>query len=284
MKDFELQEILNRIFKNQELKEIIDEQNYTATDIEKNIIPFLTFLISDGKCQNCAGLDYCQQSQKGKKVKLMSIANRLEPYFVSCEKLENAENAKTYLIASGYDFSKVVKPYMNEERMKVLNEIKRIIKNVKNNVPTKGIYIYGAHGRGKTYLLAYLAKELEKTRKKIIFMYFPDLIRRVKSAIGENNLENVMDELKEVDVLILDDYGAETCSAFVRDEILGPILQDRMNNNLLTCMSSNLDDDDLMDHLAGTDENREIIRATRIISRMVALMEFVELKGQNYRE
>ena len=38
--------------------------------------------------------------------------------------------------------------------------------------------------------------------------------------------------------------------AFVRDEILGPILQERMNNHLPTFMTSNLDDrDSITSHL-----------------------------------
>lgn len=283
MQDFELQELLNKILKNKELSTLINEHHYTTSDIEKNLVTFLAFLASESKCGKCNGINECTQSQKGKKVKLEVIANRPEPYFVSCDKLIEEEGDKTYLIASGYDFSSVVRPEITEERAVALKTIKNIISNVKKDLPTKGIYVYGAHGVGKTYLLAYLAKELAKTKKKIIFMYFPDLVRKVKSSINNNNLENVIDELKEVDILILDDYGAETCSNFVRDEILGPILQDRMNNNLLTCMSSNLDDDDLIAHLSETTERREIIRATRIRSRMQALMEFVKLTGRNYR-
>ena len=80
-----------------------------------------------------------------------------------------------------------------------------------------------------------------------------------------------------------DDFGAESCSAFVRDEILGPILQERMNNHLPTFMTSNLDDDNLIDHLSETSKSTDVLRSTRIRARMQALMNFVELTGKNYR-
>ncbi len=283
MQDFEIQELIKQIYDNPELRKLISEQHYSPSDVEKNIMPFLAYLVSEQKCQKCQRLEECSQSQQGKKVKLKMMSNHFDPYFDSCDRLLLQESNKTHLIASGYNFDQVKRPEITNEREEILAKMKTIIKNVKNDSPTKGLYIYGAHGVGKTYLLAYLANELAKTKKKIIFIYFPDLVRKIKSSISNNSLEAVIDELKEVDILIMDDFGAETCSSFVRDEILGPILQDRMNNNLLTFMSSNLDDDDLIDHLSGNNDKSETIRATRIRSRMQALMDFEKLTGNNHR-
>ncbi len=283
MQNFELQELLNKIYKNEKINEFIKKYNLSVDDVQKNIPAFLGFLASEAKCQKCQGLDKCPQSQRGKKLTLKFIVNSPDTYFESCEQLGKEEENKTHLIASGYDFTKVTKPEITPERKEILMKMKDIINKVNNNQPTKGLYIHGAHGIGKTYLLAYLAKELAKTKKKIIFAYFPDLVRKIKNSINNNKLEAVMDELKDVDILIIDDFGAETCSSFVRDEILGPILQDRMENNLLTFMSSNLDDELLIDHLSETKDKSEILRATRILSRMLALMDFKNLKGINHR-
>lgn len=283
MQNFELQELLNKIYNNEKINRFIKEHNLSVDDVQKNIPTFLGFLASEAKCQKCQGLDKCPQSQRGKKLVLKLIKTTPDIYFESCEQLGKEEENKTHLIASGYDFSKVTKPEITEERKEILMKMKDIINKVNNNLSTKGLYIYGAHGIGKTYLLAYLAKELAKTKKKIIFAYFPDLVRKIKNSINNNKLEDVMDELKDVDILIIDDFGAETSSNFVRDEILGPILQDRMENNLLTFMSSNLDDDLLIDHLSETKDKSEILRATRIRSRMLALMDFKNLKGIDHR-
>lgn len=283
MQNFELQELLNKIYKNQNAYKFINDNNLSPDDVSKNILVFLGFLSSEAKCNKCQGLSNCPQSQAGKKLVLKYMYNIPDTHFESCQKLKEQEDNKTHLIASGYDFSKVIKPEITEERKEILMKMKDIISKVNNNLPTKGLYIYGPHGVGKTYLLAYLAKELAKTKKKIIFTYFPDLVRKIKSSINNNKLEDIMDELKDVDILIIDDFGAESSSNFVRDEILGPILQDRMENNLLTFMSSNLDDDLLIDHLSETKDKSEILRATRIRSRMLALMDFKNLKGTNHR-
>jgi len=50
--------------------------------------------------------------------------------------------------------------------------------------------------------------------------------------------------------LILDDIGAESISEWVRDEVLGAILQYRMSENLPTCYTSNFDYELLEQYLA----------------------------------
>ena len=40
--------------------------------------------------------------------------------------------------------------------------------------------------------------------------------------------DDLTNQLKEAEILILDDLGGEMSSAFIRDEVLSPILQERM--------------------------------------------------------
>lgn len=52
----------------------------------------------------------------------------------------------------------------------------------------------------------------------------------------------------KLDLLLLDDIGAETVTNWSRDEILGTILQYRMENNLSTFITSNLNISELEGH------------------------------------
>ena len=131
--------------------------------------------------------------------------------------------------------------------------------------------------------MAYIAKTLSQKGTDVLFMFYPDLVRKVKSLIQENKLEQGITELKNVDVLMLDDFGAENSTVFIRDEILSPILQYRMNNNLPTFMTSNLSDEELINHLADTSNNVDLVRASRIRERIRTTMNYVELDGTVYR-
>lgn len=289
MTNIDIKQLRKRIYDNKELNKLIQKANLSDQDIDQNILAFLAYFSSETRCSTCKNLNDCSQSQQGKKITLVvnEKNKQVNSYFTSCAKLKEKEKDKgNQLFVLGYNFDEVEKSnlYLTEERKKELDKIKKIISNVKNGLPTKGLFLSGAHGRGKSYIMAYIAKELVENGQKVDFLFYPDLVRKIKSNITTGKIEDIIDELKTVDVLMLDDFGAETSSNFIRDEILGPILQDRMNNNLLTFMTSNLSEDNIIEHLKETTNQTDNLKATRIYTRIKALMEFVEIKGSDYRD
>lgn len=98
-----------------------------------------------------------------------------------------------------------------------------------------------------------------------------------------DTFKEVIEYIKKVDLLLIDDLGAENLTAYNRDEILCPILQYRMDNNLTTFITSNLNIDDLSMHLSSSKNGVEIIKAGRIISRIRQLTVDMELISKNLR-
>ena len=90
--------------------------------------------------------------------------------------------------------------------------------------------------------------------------------------------------LENVPILLLDDIGAEKVTEWGRDEILGTILQTRMNTGMPTFFTSNLTITELEKHLSLTKDNEDVVKAKRIIERIKYLTDDIELLGNNYRE
>ena len=89
--------------------------------------------------------------------------------------------------------------------------------------------------------------------------------------------------LENVDLLLIDDIGAEKVTEWGRDEILGTILQKRMNNYKTTFFTSNLTLEQLEEHLIINSSGDEVFKARRIIERIKKLTEDMELKSENKR-
>ena len=81
-----------------------------------------------------------------------------------------------------------------------------------------------------------------------------------------------------------DDLGAEAITPWSRDEILCPILQHRMDNNLTTFITSNFSLTNLEQHLAQTKDGVEVVKAKRIIERIKFLTEEKEMISKNMRK
>ena len=84
--------------------------------------------------------------------------------------------------------------------------------------------------------------------------------------------------------MLLDDIGAENCSAWARDEVLGPILQYRMESHLPTFFTSNLTIEELETSLAATATGVDKVKARRIIERIKQLTTDLELISKNRRD
>lgn len=150
----------------------------------------------------------------------------------------------------------------------------------------KGLYLYGNFGVGKSYLLAYLANRLStKYGKRTTILHFPTFTVDIKDAINDNDksVKEQIDRIKKVDILVLDDIGAEKNSPWIRDDVLQVILQHRMQEDLLTFFTSNLDFKGLERHLATTGNRDETWQAQRIMERIRYLSKELHLKGENRR-
>lgn len=189
--------------------------------------------------------------------------------------------------------------YRTPEREEALSGIARVIQEFLDheesqemswiNDPAqfvKGLYLFGSFGTGKTYMLSALGNLLANKGYEVIMMHYPTFTGHIKGAIGDNTLQEKISEFKEIPVLILDDIGAETNSAWLRDEVLGVILQHRMQENLPTFFTSNIDMAQMeSDHFRYTSRGEdEPLKSARIVERIRYLAEEIEVTGKNYRQ
>mgnify|MGYP001035158318 CR=1 FL=1 len=139
--------------------------------------------------------------------------------------------------------------------------------------------MHGNFGCGKTYILAAMFNELKKEKYSTEIVYFPTLLRELKSDFDQMN--DVINHLCNVDLLLIDDIGAEKVTEWSRDEILGTVLQERMNNYKTTFFTSNFNIQELEKHLAN---DGDIVKARRIVERIKQLSDDLEMNSENRRK
>lgn len=148
----------------------------------------------------------------------------------------------------------------------------------------KGIYLTGDFGVGKTYILAGLANQVASMGKQVIFLHVPTFVAGLTSHFEDNSLQKEIQRLANCDLLILDDIGAESLSQWSRDDVLGVILQARMDNVLPTFFSSNFDMEKLEAHFAETKNAIDPVKAARLMQRIRFLAQEVVVSGPNRRK
>ncbi|WP_163653304.1 primosomal protein DnaI [Listeria sp. PSOL-1] len=154
----------------------------------------------------------------------------------------------------------------------------------KSNTRIKGLYIHGSFGTGKSYLLGAIARELALRGVTSTLVYLPEFMREIKQAISNNTVDDKIQFAKETEILMLDDIGAESMTAWTRDEVLGTILQFRMQEELPTFFSSNYNMNQLENHLTFSQNgSEEKLKARRIMERIRFLADELELEGKNRR-
>ena len=149
-----------------------------------------------------------------------------------------------------------------------------------------GLYLYGNFGVGKTYLLGAIANELAKKKGiATTMLHFPSFAVEMRNSIRSNSTSEKLDAVKRAPVLMLDDIGADAMSKWVRDDVLGIILEYRMQEELTTFFSSNFSMDELeKNHLAVDNQgDHEPLKAQRIMERVKFLSRELEMSGENLR-
>ena len=236
-------------------------------------------------CKNCKGLYMCKNNVEGHVLFPEIHEDKLLFVYTPCKyqkkyikeleekeaSLDDIKNARMKDI-----------DIKDKKRVEIIKWLKNYYDNYEKVNTLKGLYLHGSFGSGKTFLIAALLNELAIKKNAFVeIVYFPELLRNMKEDFSL--VEDKLNYLQNVDILLLDDIGAENVSAWGRDEILGTILQSRMNNKLTTFFTSNLSIEELEQHLAITKGSEDKVKARRIIERIKQLTDELELVSVNRR-
>ncbi len=241
-------------------------------------------------CQNCKNIFECKNKSKGYAYLPRVENDKLLFKFKACkyqEKImkDNAfkKNITLYQTPDGILEADMKKINLKDAaRFDAIEWLTKFVNNYPN--VTKGLYLNGSFGAGKSYLITATFCELAKKGYKSTIVFWPEFLRDLKSYFG-NDLEYraIISKIKNTPLLFIDDIGAENVTPWGRDEILNTILQYRMDNKMCTFFSSNFDLNDLEKHLSSTREGYEIVTARRITERIKQLTDNIQLISKNLR-
>ena len=276
---------------NKEFKNFIDGLNIKEEILMKYTSSLEDAFIEYNNCLQCKGLSTCKNKVRGYRYTPIAQNNLINFSYDACKKEQKKIKDELYKDNLDlYDMPEEIKDasfkniYTDDKaRTSIIKYFKEFIDSYKKGAPTKGIYLNGSFGSGKTYLIGALFNEMAKKDIKSISIYYPEFLRNLKSSF-QTNYNEKFEHIKKVPLLLLDDIGAENCSNWSRDEVLGPLLQYRMENHLPTFFTSNLTLTELEKNLSITSSGVDKVKARRIIERIKQLTVNLELISKNRRD
>lgn len=259
--------------------------------VDEDILMKYTSKLTDSSnelknCSKCKGAYMCKNAVKchvyfpNVTKDFIEFSYKPCKYYVNDNKKNNTTFFDTPKMLREASLSELI---TEKERSSILKYIKDFLKKKMNNEPVKGLYLSGSFGSGKSYILSALLNELSLKGFKCVNVNYPLLLNSLKASFNDYNYNDVMDEIMTCDVLLIDDIGAENNSAWARDEVLGTILQYRMDNVLTTFFTSNFTIGELENVLSETSKGTDLIKARRIIERVKFLTEEQTLISKNKR-
>lgn len=271
----------------------LKEEYPTLTDhqLRKHLVTLYEYQQQSIMCADCPSFEQCKNVLKGYSPNLEMLHDRIHITYEECpqKRAYDHNRQQRQLIQRLHMPQDVMNATFDAletdaGRSEAIRSTVQFIRGLKDGLPEKGIFFSGKFGVGKTYFLGVLANELQEYNYSSMLIYMPEFVRSIRDAIKDNSVNEKINALKDIDVLMFDDIGAETMSAWFRDEILGSILQYRMVEGLPVFFTSNYTMRQLEEQLStSTRGDVEQIKAQRIMERIRQTSEEVLITGDNRR-
>lgn len=275
---------------NQILKPSIDKNDYIECEYCKNKLYRKTIDWNLYGTKRVMKLDYercnCKDAQKYwneydmKKLQMLEEEKKLRMMQEFANKVDKIiKNSKMSKRNLNYKFENFE---VNSNNKKVYQSLKNYSEKLVNEVERKGLILVGNNGVGKTHLACSIANELIKNGIPIIYGTLINLLAELKNIYDVYNNISEMKIIKlyeKVDLLIIDDLGKEKPSEWGLEKLF-TIINSRYENNLPVIITTNYDQNSLIDRLS---INGEIEIAKSIISRLYEMCYLVKIEDRDHR-
>ena len=158
------------------------------------------------------------------------------------ETKRRAERDRNYIYKDfPKEWSDLTSKAIKGERYKKLRSA--IAKTFTKHCTKPWVYIQGDSGSGKSYYIAGVLNLLAADGDTVCFLNGPKRFNQLKTlAIKDpQEFESVMERLVKCGTLVIDDFGNEFKSDYVRDQIVIPLLSERSRRKMRTYFTSQFD-------------------------------------------
>lgn len=283
----ETRERLARLSADPRILHLLQEQAIPAAELRQYPTQFDRWLLDQRRCEGCRGLGQCKQKQRG-MVPDLFYDGILQPVLHPCAYLTQQEQRTAHL--AGYlvndmdprlatvSFDAIDVSHEDADYLQVLKAALNAVQK------EEGLYLYGNMGTGKTYLAVCASNYYAKSGRRTAFVHWPTAVRRMRDALEDGEYRTELNRLTYAPFLVIDDIGAESVTAWNRDDILLPLLNARMEAGRMTWFTSNEDFKTLENHFSVTSRGiEERQKAMRILERIQKLAKPLEIIGSDRR-
>lgn len=228
------------------VQEALNKYQLTRLDIENNWIEFINYYEDHKMCEGCQGLEHCPKASKGYVYQMeVDDKGRIKLIASACRYgkiLQQQHQILSNVVVSNVD-KKIILTKAKDINLAHNENLKEIYVAFNQNInagKTTGMFIKAPMSKEKLQVLGSIARTFA-LEHKIGFINFPNFIIDLKGRMATSDYLDSLNNIKTVEYLFLDDLGNEYVTNWSRDEILFSIIAYRLQNDLVTYISSEYD-------------------------------------------
>lgn len=267
--------IASSIFKEINIENYIEEQKKAITDLRMEKAEILAsnnfpvdYLDIKFKCSKCRDTGYILNEKcscfRQKLIDKYYQQSNLKDIL----KKENFDNFQINYYSNTVDKDQGISPRKNMEG--IVNYCIGFYKDF--DAINESLLFSGSSGLGKTFLSNCIAKELLDKGKVVIYQTSSNLIEILRTLrFDENSDKSQIEEIMNSDLLVIDDLGTESNTAYSHSELFN-IINSRILSNKKMIISTNLTIGDI-----------HSLYPERITSRIYGHFKIFEFFGDDIR-
>ena len=168
------------------------------------------------------------------------------------------------------------RPPVTEIAAPVTAAVRRYVNRIDENLDTgRGLWLCGSVGTGKTTLAMLTSRYAIEAGRSVAIYSLPRLLAQIRTTFDDdpsNSYVDLLDRLTAVDLLHIDDVGAEKTSPWVLEQLYA-IVNARYEDERSIVITTNLERDALAEQIN-----------ERTVSRLEEMCEVLPLFGTDQRQ
>ena len=239
----------------------LNDLGFDEKTIRENILIIVDYYNDYKVCSNCTNVSTCGLGEH--YIKLISLNDNLLTFeYDVCEKykkINRVKNLSTFCDISDEFLTKSAKNDLKktENRKQLVTTFMEILKKGSK----KFVFVESKKGCGGTFITSIFYKEIVfRNSMSGNYIHAPKRFAELSENLFNNKAEfaKKMDELQNCEILVINKLSNFNFNEFTRNNILFPILENRLSNNLTTIITSELEYEDFITLLNVKNSNKDV--------------------------